>query len=1093
MLSMYYKANEILLLFKFLPIQLKRGCLCLLMCCTIYTLQAQEKFSGLTAKVEYSSAAISASALLESIQKQTDYTFSVDKAVLNSITIRDVHFTKTNLGKVLQYLEEHYGLAFSVAGKNIAVRKVAAVSPVPQKKTASAEGILKGRIVDFENAQPLPGATLRLDGTAKITISDDKGFYNINSIQAGKYALTVTYTGYATTHQMIRIEAGNNTVDVKLQVKSTTANTVVVTAIKRKRVANTTDAQLIRELYNAKSVVSGISSEQIARTLDRDAAEVVKRVPGVNISEDNFVIVRGLNKRYNLTYLNDAIAPANDADSRSFSYDVISSNAIDRIMVYKSPSPDLPGEFSGGLVKIYTKKSQMTRQVDLQLSTQYRSGSTFDNVWSYAGGKYDFLGFDDGTRKLPSGIPRAANFNHLIPAENAGYSKQFKNIYVLDKTYTALPDLRLNLNYYDAWKTGRKYLKNLSAVSYSNTHEHRLSEQRSLYKFYDGQLTQGIHAARISIIQDNEMQVSDRLTLALHNFLNVNNQRIAVEDYRKLDDYPGQEFRHTNLYYVQNTLYSGQFAGTYLFGKNKRNELKANAGYSTIHKQEPDNRDYTFNRQLSNTGESPWALSTELISFYTLSRSFNDITEKSYQANTDLNYRLTDVWGFKAGAYYQSRMRNFNNRIFIIVNGVNLYDPNLAIRGSKYDGDNGEVMGNGQLVEEKYLQHYFDPSMFRTDGTGYRWLEKTTPNNQYYADNTLKAGYISTDINLLQERLNIFGGVRIEDNHFRILGSYENGLAAYPLIVDQPLTSILPSVNASFKADSSLIIRIGYGKTLNRPEFREAAPMQYVNYVDQETYNGNPDLKTVNIHNTELRLEWYPRGAGSNELINVGFFYKQLDRPIERFRMIFSEGFDQFVYVNTGKANVYGIEAELRKNLDFVSGNFFRNLSVVLNGSWFKSNVDVPSMPQYVGYEGTRSRPMQGQSPYLINAALNYENPGLGTKISITYNRAADYIYAVGANQGKRADTDIMMKSRNQLDLTWRQRINKTWSIGAGVQNMLNTPVLLYQDWKHNYHFDKLKGIAPEPGQVIPFDQADIIYRRYYQHPYYSLALNIIL
>jgi TonB-dependent receptor len=1092
MLFMHYKANKILLPFKFL-IQLKPWCLSLLLCCTIYNLQAQEKFSALTTKVDYSSAAVSAAELLTSIQKQTDYTFSIDRAVLNSITIRDVHFTKISLGKALQYLEEHYDLAFSVAGKNIAVRKVAAVRTALPQKPAPTAGMLKGRVVDFENAQPLPGATVKLEGTSKVAISDEKGYYNINSIQAGKYTLTVTYTGYAATHQMIRVEEGNNTVDVKLQVKPATANTVVVTAIKRKRVANTTDAQLIRELYNARSVVSGISSEQIARTLDRDAAEVVKRVPGVNISEDNFVIVRGLSKRYNLTYLNDAVAPANDADSRSFSYDVISSNAIDRIMVYKSPTPDLPGEFSGGLVKIYTKKSQMTRQLDLQLSTQYRSGSTFDNVWSYAGSKYDFLGFDDGTRKLPSGIPRAANFNHLTPAENALYSKQFKNIYVLDKTYKALPDLRLNLNYYDAWKTGRKYLKNLSSLSYSNTHEQRISEQRSLYKFYDGRLTQGIHAARISVIQDNEMQVNGRLTLALHNFLNVNNQRIAVEDYRKLDDYPGQEFRHTNLYYVQNTLYSGQLAGTYSFGKHKRNELKANAGYSTIHKQEPDNRDYTLNRPVAATGERPWILGTELISFYTLSRSFNDITEKSYQGNMDLNYRISDVWGFKAGAYYQSRMRDFNNRIFIIVNGVNLYDPNLAIRGSKYDGDNGPVEGNGNPISEKYLQHYFEPSMFRADGTGYRWLEKTTPNNQYYADNTLKAGYISSDINLLQDRINISGGLRIEDNRFRILGSYENGLAAYPLIVDQPLSSVLPSLNASFKADSSLIIRVGYGKTLNRPEFREAAPMQYINYLDQETYNGNPDLRTVNIHNTELRLEWYPHGAHSNELINIGFFYKQLDRPIERFRMIFNEGFDQFVYVNTGKARVYGIEAELRKNLDFISGNFFRNLSVVLNGSWFKSNVNVPSMPQYVGYDGARSRPMQGQSPYLINAAFNYENPGLGTKISATYNRAADYIYAVGANRGKRADTDIMMKARDQLDLIWRQRINKTWGISAGIQNILNTPVLLYQDWKHNYHYDKLKGAAPEPGQATLFEDADIIYRRYYQHPYYSFALNIIL
>lgn len=1054
---------------------------CFLLLSWTHSSYGQEKYASLTSKVDYSASTASASALLEAVQKQTSYTFSFERAVLNEVIVHDVHFKQRSLGEVLEFLETNNDLRFSVANKNIAVRK----APVRQVMAA-----IKGRIVDFETAQPLPGATVRLEGTNKAGVTDEKGYYQFTGIKPGKYTLIVTYTGYSSVSQIVKIEDANTVVDIKLQVKAALAGTVVITGIKRKRVANTSDQQLVQELYNAKSVVSGISNEQIARTLDRDAAEIVKRVPGVNISEDNFVIVRGLGKRYNITFLNDALAPATDADSRSFSYDVINSNAIDRIMVYKSPSPDLPGEFSGGLVKIYTKKSQMTRQFDVQISAQYRPQSTFENVWSYAGGKYDFLGFDDGTRQLPAGIPRAASFNHLTPAENAFYSKQFRNIYVLNKDYKALPDLRFNANYYDAWRIGSKYMKNLTSISYTNTHEQRETEENAWTNYHDSQLTQGIHGARLSAIQNNEISLNDHLTLELRHFLNTNNQRIAVEDHKLLDDYPNQEFRHINLYYVENRLYSGQFAGIYLFGPKKRNELKAILGYSTIHKQEPDNRDYTFSRENNNGKPTPWALGNELISFYMLSRVFNDIRENNYQANIDLNYHITDTWGFKTGYFHSSRVRDFSNRTFALVNGVNLYDPNLSVFGSKYNSDNGNMPGNIQVIEP-YLQHYFNPSMFRGNGTGYRWLEKTTPNNQYYADNVMNAGYVSTDFNLLHDRLNIFGGVRVEDNRFRILGAYEAGLATYPIEVKQPITSILPSINASFKTDSNFIIRAGYGRTVNRPEFREAAPMQYINYLDQEVYNGNPELTTVNIDNTELRLEWYPNSAMHNEMINVGFFYKQLDRPIERFRMIFSEGFDQYVYVNTGKATVYGIEAEVRKNFDFIPGNFFRNVSAILNGSWFKSKVDVPSMPQYEGYAGTRSRPMQGQSPYLLNASLNYENAGSGTKVSFSYNRAGDYIYAVGANKGQRTDADIMMHARDQLDITWRQRINKTFSINAGVQNVLNTPVVLYQDWKNNYHYDPYDGSVP-PNTNGDFKEADIVYRKYYQRPYYSFALNMI-
>jgi hypothetical protein len=180
------------------------------------------------------------------------------------------------------------------------------------------------------------------------------------------------------------------------------------------------------------------------------------------------------------------------------------------------------------------------------------------------------------------------------------------------------------------------------------------------------------------------------------------------------------------------------------------------------------------------------------------------------------------------------------------------------------------------------------------------------------------------------------------------------------------------------------------------------------------------------------------------------------------------------------------MEAEFRKSFDFIPGKFFRDLAVVLNGSWFKSQVDVPSLP-FIGYAGGRSRPMQGQSPYLLNASLNYENAGAGTKVALSYNRAGDYIYAIGANESERRDADIMMQGRHQLDITWRQRINKLFSISAGVQNVLNAPILLYQDWTRNYHYN------PPHGSQQPPTGGDAIFRRYYQCPYYSFGVNMIL
>ncbi|WEK38374.1 MAG: TonB-dependent receptor [Candidatus Pseudobacter hemicellulosilyticus] len=1054
------------------------------------TIHAQ--FQQLTEKITLNLYSTTALQVIESIDKQSQFHFSFAPEQFANKKIDSIKVNGIALGSLLQQLEKKHGFQFTVREDQVLVKwKTNAAGPDQKKAT----GRITGKVVDFENGDPLTGATVSLESTGSQTVTNDKGEYVFTAIPPGEYAVAASYVGYKKDKitQVKVAEEKTVVIDIKLQVggeNPAVMTGVIVTALKNKRVINTTDAQLISELYRSKTVISGISNEQIARTLDRDAAEVVKRIPGINISPDNFVIVRGLGKRYNLTFLNDAMAPAADADSRAFSYDMISSNAIDRIMVYKSPSPDLPGEFSGGLVKIYTKKSQVTRQVDVQLSAQYRPNSTFENTWSYAGGKYDFLGFDDGTRQLPSGIPNATAFNQLNPADNARYSRQFKNIYTLDRNYRALPDLRFNLNYYDAWKIGNRYLRNLTTIAYTHTHEQRLTEQHSLYR-YDGQITQGIHGARISAIQSNEIKASENLTLEWRNFFNVNNQRVAVEDFRLLDGRDNQEFRHTNLYYVQQLLYSSQLTGTYQFGKDKVNSLKANISYSSIHKQEPDNRDYTLNRQTPRDGETgkatPWVLGHELISFYTLSRVFTDVKENNYQGNIDLTYRINPIWGLKSGIYHETRERSFSNRTFAIFNGVNLYDQNIAITGSKFIEDNGTVSGHNS-IQEAYLPHYFRESMFREDGTGYRWMEKTTPNNQYKADNVLNAGYISTDINLLQDRINVFGGLRVEHNRFRILGSYPNGLATYPLLVDQPITSWLPSANISFHIDSSMILRAGYGKTLNRPEFREAAPLRYTNYIDQEVYTGNPNLTTVNIHNAEIRWEWYPSSARKTDMVNAGFFYKNLDRPIERFRMVFVEAFDQYVYSNTGNANVWGLEAELRKDFDFIPGSFFRRLSTVLNGAWFKSEVKVPAMPQFPGYNAPRVRPMQGQSPYLLNASLNYEDAGRGTKVSATFNRAADYIYAVGSRGGTMPDADIMMRARNQLDITWRQRINKIFSINAGVQNILNAPFLLYQDWTQNYEYN-----APPGKPTVPANgDTDLVFRKFHQYPYFSFAVNMI-
>jgi TonB-dependent receptor len=555
------------------------------------------------------------------------------------------------------------------------------------------------------------------------------------------------------------------------------------------------------------------------------------------------------------------------------------------------------------------------------------------------------------------------------------------------------------------------------------------------------------------------------------------------------------EWRRSGLFFQSNFLYSGQLSSYVKAGKNDRTQLFANIGYSTISRKDPDMRELGFNRKRDSTisftqddPKNPWMHGSVGV-FSSVSRFFIDVREKAYQANADIEHRFSSFLNIKAGAFHETRQRKLSTRTFTLENGPYIYDPGIMIRG---DGDEGAGTGG----TEEQLPHKLDTSIFRSDGTGLRYLERTAPNDQYFAENLNTAAYISLDLQALNNKLNIFGGLRVEHNQFHILGALQAGQADYPLVVDRNITSFLPSINVSYKPDSSVIIRTGYGKTLNRPEFREAAPFDFYDYINYEHYYGNPDLNTVNIDNFDLRLEWYPKSRQHNELFNVGFYYKKLDKPIERIwsrGSTFQSAVNTFYFVNTGPTTVFGFEAEIRKSLSFIPGNFFRDLSVILNGAVIRSESAVPSLV-YPGQEHPRKRPLQGQVPYLVNASLNYENPKHGVKVAIIYHHSGDQIYAIGTaafipGQPTSGFPDIMEKGRGLLDFSWSQRLNRYFNIRAGVQNLLNTPWTLYEDYNRDYKYQQETSIVKDGATE---GRGDVIYRRYYQRPYYSLGVNFI-
>jgi len=243
------------------------------------------------------------------------------------------------------------------------------------------QGTLTGKVKDKKTGEPIIGAVVFITGSNKGSSTDIEGNYSIQ-LDAGVYKITASYVSYKPQNfESIQIIAGKSTtLNIAIEEANTQLGGVTITGTKQ----TNTDITLIKELKQSEVVVSGVSGEQITKSLDRDAAETVKRIPGVTVMNDRYIYVRGLSERYNTVMLNDALTPSTESDTKAFSFDILPTSVIDRIMIYKGGSPELPGEFGGGVIKVYTKNFADQNSTTLNISGSYRNNTTFNNFAIYS-------------------------------------------------------------------------------------------------------------------------------------------------------------------------------------------------------------------------------------------------------------------------------------------------------------------------------------------------------------------------------------------------------------------------------------------------------------------------------------------------------------------------------------------------------------------------------------------------------------------------------------------------------------------------------------------------------------------------------------
>jgi outer membrane receptor for ferrienterochelin and colicin len=885
-------------------------------------------------------------------------------------------------------------------------------------------GSIKGTIVDFKTKEAVIGASVVLKGSTPPigTATDVEGNFEIQNIKTGPQTIIVSYVSYKAKEIAVTVYP-NQAVLINSTIEEDVANLEEVKIVGQRQ--SFTDVSVITEIKQAEQIAVGISAQQIQKSQDRDASQVIRRVPGVSIQDDRFVIIRGLNERYNTVMLNDAITPSTEVDVKSFSFDLIPSTAIDRMMIYKSGAPELPGEFAGGIIKIYTKTIPDENGFSISLNTGYRSNTTFQKVNDYKGTSLDWLGFGSVDRILPNKFPKTSTLQRENTPSDATLNAfrklpEFYNV----QSKSVTPDLRGSIGYNQKFQLGDAKLTTFNNLNYSSTHQFLPTTQfRYLSYDKDKKASEILTSYKDELYQQNvRLGLMSNWALILNpnhkiEFRNLFNQLSTKEtNYRQgINNDNGTEVRNYAFRYESKSIYSGQLGGTHELGATTT--LKWLGAFGFTHRDEPDYRRFISSRTIGTN--DPFKVELVPGSNASLTRGarfYSTLDEYTSSFRADIEHRFkrgayeddeSMQIKLRAGGYSEYKDRSFKARWFNLTNSGGVSQEVLAQAPGQLFG--AQNIGADQLY----------------------YAERTNFDDKYKAQNTLLAGYFGAYIPFTK-KFNASIGLRVEHNEQK-LQSRQRG-SGDRVKVDNPILRYLPSANLAFNFTEKSLIRLAYSVSVNRPEFRELAPFTYYDFNFDVSRVGNPNLKTPSIQNLDLRYEFYPKDG---ELISVAAFYKHFTNPIEA-RIRYAGSGISFYVDNAKSAYTTGAEIEFRKSLKGITpASFVDNLTMVFNASVIKSNV----LTGFAGQENDRQ--LQGQSPYLINAGVYYNDANRGWQVNALYNVVGRRIFLVG---DKELQPTVYEMPRNVIDLNVIKAVGEHLEFKLGIQDLLNQRFRLIQD-----------------------------------------------
>lgn len=879
------------------------------------------------------------------------------------------------------------------------------VEPVPPPAAPTEPmGTITGTVTDPIAELGLPGATIQVSNGSKIiatTQSELDGTYTIK-LPPGTYTVIIATPEFIEASRPVTVVVDKSlTLDVVMEPlpKTATGETIeIVGTIDTRR-----ESAVLAERRAAATVSDAVSAQEISRTPDSNASDAVKRVVAVTVVEGKYVALRGLEGRYVTSLLNGVLLPSPEPDRNAVPLDLFPTNLLATMTVYKSYSPELPGQFGGGTLAISTTSFPTEFEMRVGLSTSANTVATGQDGLGNAAtsGVRNFLGFDNGSRALPDAVPRTRAVRNMDAAQMEQIGESMPNVWTPTDD-TVSPNVGVTVAVGDSAIVGGKRIGYLATGMMRRSFSVR-EAQAGKTALVGGELTQiedlsfnvgsaeatvgGLANVGIDLNADNQLNL-----LGLYTHVGEDTTSFA-NGYSEAD---GSDIAVSRMMFVERQLGFLQLNGTHKLNRERGLEFRWQGNVATTSRDELDSRDLAYivsptgglqYKDQPGSGQHFWQVLEDL----------------SGGGGVDARVRAGKVQ-LRAGAAAQLSSRALGGRRFRY----------------RYVGDDGSV--RGLPGEEMFSAENIGPNFMVEEGT----LQE----DAYEASLDVYGAFAMGEVEI-SERFRAIVGARYEYANQTLVNGSRYAVAGTLANIDRSDNDVLPSVNLVYALTPEQNLRGAYSYTLARPRFRELAPFLFFDYLRRRDISGNPDLLTTRIHNADLRWEWFP---SETEVFAASVFYKQFVDPIEQ---VMANANGDATFLNADSGNLFGGEIEARSSLGRINPK--------LSDIRFGTNIAVMRSRVNLGADQmlltNQERALYGQSPFVVNVNVGYVNPKI-VDVNLLYNVIGSRITDVGIE----GLPDTYERPVHRVDLVAARLLRKDLRLKLSVANVLNQRIRLEQE-----------------------------------------------